>query len=121
MKKISILIFLVIAGCSPEIMIRSDYDREVNMEQYTTFMWADIQELESRNNPFYYNELNDKRIREAVNRELINRGYVLTTDAELVLHYHIVVEDQQMIINEPYGPYGPYWTRPQSVIHYKVT
>ena len=119
MKKYAVLIFLMIAGCSPEIMIRSDYDKDVNLQQYSTYKWAGIRELESRNNPLYYNELNDKRIREAVDNELTSRGYIQADDAELILHYHIVVEDQHMIINEPYGTYGPYWTRQQAVIQYK--
>ena len=98
--------------------MHSDYDRDVTPTQYSTYKWADMDEIETLNNPLYYNELTDKRIRQAANTEISNRGYIETNDAELIIHYHIVVEDQSIIRNDPYGEYSPYWKQ-QSIIQYK--
>lgn len=40
------------------------------------------------------------------------RGYRLTSeDPDLILHYHITVDNQSVVTTEPYGYwYGPYWT-----------
>lgn len=108
-----LVVFLLVAmGCSPKATIYTDYDRDYNIREYITYAWADDKEIESRNNPLYYNELNDKRIKNAVNNQLKGKGYTLVSEnPELLIHYHIVVEDRTEIRTDPYGYYGPYWMR----------
>lgn len=103
---------LTISSCSPSLQVYTDYDREFNIRNYPTFAWAEAKDIEARNNPLYYNELNDKRIKKAVNDQLKGKGYTLVQDdPDLLIHYHIVVEDRSEIRTNPYGFYGPYWMR----------
>jgi hypothetical protein len=103
---------LIVSSCSPSLRVYTDYDREFNIQKYPTYTWAEDKEIESRNNPLYYNELNDKRIKKAVNDQLSGKGYQLVSEnPDVLIHYHIVVEDRSEIRTDPYGFYGPYWTR----------
>lgn len=108
---------IVIAGmltssCGPSIRVYSDYDRDYNIREFTTYLWASAEDIESKNNPLYYNELNDKRIKSSVDDILKNKGYKLVNEnPSMVAHYHIIVEDYMEITTDPYGYYGPYWSR----------
>ncbi|HWA33528.1 MAG TPA: DUF4136 domain-containing protein [Cyclobacteriaceae bacterium] len=118
MKKL-ILLTLVCFSCSRELIVRTDFDKSFEIHRNSTYSWLDNKNIEIRNNPLYYNELNDKRIKDAVNLELSNKGYTLTDNAaELIVHYHIVVENRTAIQTDPYGyNYGIYWTRGQTDVY----
>lgn len=105
MKKLSLLIILfTLLACGPSLRIYTDYDRDVNIGKYTSYTWLNPKDIESKNNPLYYNELNDKRIKAAVEEELKTRGYHKSDSAaELVVHYHIVVENLTAVRTDPYG------------------
>lgn len=114
MKRILILFMVaVLAGCSPQIRVFSDYDPDYDLWTYTTFDWGQKVNIEEGKNPLHYNELNDKRIKAAVQEQMTLRGYKLTSEApDLILHYHIIVDNQSVVTTEPYGyRYGPYWMR----------
>jgi hypothetical protein len=109
---ISILSWHILIACAPGMQVYTDYDRDYSMRDYATYSWAEQSEIEAKNNPLYYNELTDKRIKSAVNEQLAIKGYKLTSEnPDLILHYHIVVEDRTEIQSDPYGYYGPYWMR----------
>lgn len=117
MKRTILAVLLtLLLGCSPEIMVYTDHDPAYNLADYRTFGWMQDRDNESDKNPLYYNELNDKRIKTAVQQELTNRGYRLVYEQpELSIHYHIIIEDREVIANEPHGfHYGPYWLRMHS-------
>ena len=107
MKKLSgIVLMVALAACSDQITVRTDSDRSVNIASYNTFAWLNKEAIEERNNPLYYNELNDKRIREAVMAELGAKGYTEVSDnPRLKVHYHIVIEDKTQIRSDNYSPY----------------
>jgi hypothetical protein len=111
MNKIIMIALVIITGCSPEIRVYSDYDPDYDLKKYATFNWIQITNIESGNNPLHYNELNDKRIKLAVQEQLIGRGYALSKEnPDLVLHYHIIVDDQSIVTTDPHGYfYSPYW------------
>jgi hypothetical protein len=112
--KILFGLFLIATACSSRVVVRTDYDREVNIKPYSTYLWADTKDIEAKNNPLYYNELNDKRIKTIVNEQLAAKGYEpVSESAELILHYHLVVESKSELRTDPYGYYGPYWLRPR--------
>lgn len=101
---------VALAGCSPEIRVYSDYDPDYDLTKYSTFNWMQKSNIESGNNPLYYNELNDKRIKSAVLQQLLSKGYVLSEEPDLVLHYHIIVDDQSIVTTDPHDYfYSPYW------------
>jgi hypothetical protein len=106
--KTTLVIFaiLVFTACSDQIIVRTDFDRNVNVATFNTFSWLDKHAIEERNNPLYYNELNDKRIRDAVAFQLTAKGYRPTGEqARLKVHYHIVIEDKTQVRSDAYSPY----------------
>jgi hypothetical protein len=110
----SILILSVgvlIVSCGSGVKVFTDYDPSYDIPQYKSFSWSPVKNIEQGQNPIYYNELNDKRIRHAVQDQMISRGYELTEDdGELVLHYHIVIQDQTVVTTDPFGHSNtPYW------------
>lgn len=114
MNRILILLLIaIVAGCSPQIRVFSDYDPDYDLWTYKTFDWGQKINIEEGKNPLHYNELNDKRIKAAVHEQMNTRGYQLANEApDLILHYHIIVDDQSVVTTEPYGyRYGPYWMR----------
>ena len=116
MKYLIIIFLLFLAsGCSPAIQAYTDYDPDYDMWTYTSFDWSQKENIEQNQNPLYYNELNDKRIKKAVLKQLQKRSYQLTRNhPQLILHYHIIVEDKSVLVTEPFGyAYGPYWMRRQ--------
>lgn len=112
---------LILSSCGPSMSIYSDYDRDADFKGYQNYRWELLNNMEAERNPLYYNELMDKRIKEAVDLQLKIRNYRLVNDrADLVMHYHIVMEDQMQVSSDPYGYYGPYWRRSNvSVIQHK--
>lgn len=105
-------------GCAPSVQVFSDYDHAANIDSYRTFGWLPDDLIEVRNNPLYYNELNDKRIKAAVAVQLEARGYQYEKEnPELLIHYHIIIEDKTVMRTDPYGYYyGPYWARSEVTV-----
>jgi hypothetical protein len=91
--------------------VYSDFDHDISLSKYKTFGWPDNRKLEANNNPLYYNELNDKRIRNEVALQLKNKGYTYAElNPDLKMHYHIVVENWATINPDPFGyAYDSYW------------
>ena len=110
---------LVLTTCSPEIQVHTDFDPDYDLWTYKTFDWGQKVDIEEGKNPFHYNELNDKRIKSAVQDQLANRGYLLTENQpELILHYHIIVEDKSTLVTEPNDyNYSSYWMRMETSIY----
>jgi hypothetical protein len=98
-----ILFALLIASCNTSVRAFSDYDKAVNISGLTTYNWLSEQEIEERgNNPLYYNELNDKRIKSAVDEQLQKRGFIVSDGSQpLQLHYHLIIEDKTLLTSEP--------------------
>jgi hypothetical protein len=109
-------IFAMLTGCSPQITVFSDTDPDYDLWTYKTFDWGQKVNIEEGRNPLHYNELNDKRIKAAVLDQMTARGYQLTSDnPDLILHYHIIIDDQSVVATDPYGYYyGPYWLNMQT-------
>jgi hypothetical protein len=86
-------LFLV-ASCA-RMRVRTDYDRQVDFEQYRSFAWVDAPERPDPN-PFEDNSLLRKRVREAVQAEMVRRGFVSVPveDADLLVTFHVVVQDR---------------------------
>jgi hypothetical protein len=114
-----VALFFIVGGCSPEIRVYSDHDPDYDLKKYTTFSWAQKENIGLGNNPLYYNELNDKRIKSAVQEQLTSRGYFLAAEKpDLILHYHIIVDDQSIVTTEPHGySYSPYWLNMHTNVH----
>ena len=96
---------VLLASCGTSMEVFSDSDKALNISNYHTYNWPQLKAIESKGmNPLYYNELNDKRIRDAVNKEMAARNFSMSTgSAELEIHYHIIVEDKMGTYTETGG------------------
>ena len=105
-NSVFMLAMAALGSCSEHIAVRTDSDKSVDITTYNSFQWLSKEAIEDRNNPLYYNELNDKRIREAVIGQLVSKGYQQNSEgAKLTVHYHIIIEDKTQIRNDTYSPY----------------
>jgi len=109
-----VMLFMVVAlagGCSNELVVRTDFDKSVSIQRLTEYNWLGQHDIESRNNPLYYNELNDKRIKTRVDALMKGKGYILSTsEPKMLLHYHFAVEERSTLRPEEMGyNYNRYW------------
>jgi hypothetical protein len=123
MKKsfLTATLFILLTACGPSVRVFYDRDENANVANYKTYSWLNEKAIEAKGlNPLYYNELTDQRIKNAVNREMQAKGFVLVENkGELELHYHIIVENKTSETTEPYNyTYTPYW-RKVSIYHYR--
>lgn len=98
-------------GCSNEIIVRTDSDKSVSIQRLTTYNWLPRHDIESRNNPLYYNELNDRRIKDEVDKQMTLKGYAFSkNEPKMLIHYHIAIEERSVVRMEElsYG-YSKYW------------
>lgn len=108
-------------ACSPQIRVYTDRAPGQDPSTYLTYDWRVRADIETGQHPLFYNELNDQRIKLAVNNELNNRGYVQSEEPALLLHYHIVVKEQPFV-SIPYDyDYENYefWFDRHSISSYK--
>src|SRR2546426_1013388 len=94
-----LLLIAVCISCSSDMHIFIDYDKNFNVTKYESFSWSEIKNIENNRNPIYYNELNDKRIKGAVNEALVKKGYKeMSVEPCFVLHYHIVIDGISIVL-----------------------
>ncbi len=112
---VSVIAIFLMARCSNQITVKSDYDKDVNLSLYKTYAWLPIKEIESTTNPLVYNELTDKRIRKAVETQLQNKGIQRAAKPDLRVHYHIIIDNKSTVRPAMYGyNYSNYWMRNQA-------
>lgn len=114
MNKIILLLgcaILLFGGCS-SITIRTDYDPHQDFSGLHTFGWASQTQAPTGNikldNPFL-----DKRIRDAVENQLIAKGYAKDTaqNPDFLLRYLVTIQDKTDVqtIDTFYGGFTPVW------------
>jgi Domain of unknown function (DUF4136) len=121
MKTNWLFLSMLLMSCASQLRVYSDQDRDFNLANYTTYQWAHQNDIERNNNPLYYNELTDKRIKAVAETQLKLKGLSLSnSNPDAVFHYHIVVDDKFSVSSDPYGLYGRYWSRMgNNVVSYK--
>jgi hypothetical protein len=110
-------LLLLVAGCST-LRVKSDYDKEFDFSRLHTFTWLDppvrsepeSSPMDDLVDPFARNSILDKRVRQAVERELLARGYRKGGDgrAEFQLQYFVIIRDRTKIRSYPRAGYGYY-------------
>lgn len=109
LTKALVLGLMVLAtGCAPSVTVQLDYDKEANFAALKTFAWlpipvnppAGVKEALARNS------LMDKRIRRAVEAQLIAKGYQTNVNnPDFMVTYHVGVEEKIAVTDWGYG-YG---------------
>lgn len=105
------ILSLFLASCSEKLLVSSDYDKSIDFSQYKTFAWASKQEQPGKANPMFDNELNRKRVKEAIESELKAMGFVRFDWApHLLIDFHITIDDEVDYAIHDYYPFGfRYW------------
>jgi hypothetical protein len=99
---------LLMMGCAATTSVMTDYDRDADFSQYRTFYWSDEFQMrngeENENEPLFYNTLNKKRLKQAIQMEMEGRGYTISSeDPDLLVNAQVVVEERNN--NQNYYPY----------------
>jgi hypothetical protein len=112
MKRVTILLAIclmfVITSCSP-VSVKHDYDRQANFSTLQTFDWIPKPaKVRAMTRPFM-----DKRIRNAVNGQLVLKGLKQSSNPDFLIAYHIGVKDKIDVQTwgYTYAGRGRYWGR----------
>jgi len=94
------------AGCSSQAKLRSDYDDSIDFANYTTYNYfADAGPDDSN-----YQSLFTQYMIEAIDTEMQNRGYTLSTTPDLLVNFNIQVQDKTKVTTSPsMGMSGGYY------------
>ena len=118
MKTIGIFLFLfLVLGCSQKFQVHTAADNDYDVRLYSRYQWSPMADIEAGNNPLYYNEMNDKYIRAAVDKNLSDHNFTMTEEesAELTLHYHIIERSVTISREDPAFYHHAPWMGPQPV------
>jgi hypothetical protein len=94
--------------------VNADYDTSADFTKYKTYAWLD-QVVPADKIPEGLgadNDITDRRIRTALDGEMAAKGFTqTTTDPDLVIFYHIGVEDKVDVTDwgYSYASTGRYW------------
>ena len=105
------LLFLVLltGACSSGLQVRSDQDPSANFSQYSTWNYFDPMGIEGGYNSPIYGEL----FREAITREMRERGYRKADNPDLMINVTLRTDDKVKMrsYTSPYMS-GAYYGRP---------
>jgi hypothetical protein len=104
-----LLVALLTSACSSKLTVRSDSDPTANFTQFKTFNFFDPMGIEGGYNSPIFGEL----FREAITREMRQRGYRMAASADLMLNVTIRSDDRVKMSSYA-APYmsGGYYSRP---------
>jgi hypothetical protein len=104
------LLFMLLTGaCSSGLEVRSDEDPAANFSQYRTWNYFDPMGIEGGYNSPIFGEL----FREAITREMSERGYRLADNPDLMINVTLRTDDKVKMrsYTSPYMS-GAYYNRP---------
>jgi hypothetical protein len=102
------ILVILIARCS-SVSVKYDYDPAIDFSKFKTFGWKDV---EIPNDALAKNPLLAKRVKEAVIKELKEKGYVYSESEEVdfaVVAHAGTKERMQITDWGSYGWYSPWW------------
>lgn len=119
MKSVRFLMYtiigIVLAGCSSTSSIITDYDRNVQFNDYKTYYWADefkIMKQTGEEDPLFYNSLIQARIKNAIQQQMKARGFTLNEEEpDLLVNASVEMEEDKSnrSYSYPYAyPYSPF-------------
>ena len=105
-KKLLLLLTITFLwGCSERLYVNSDYDKTADFSIYKTYNWSEHQEVPGGAYPQFDNEMNRKRIKTAVDKEMVAMGFKKTSkNPDLLVDYHISINKKMsnIIHNESF-------------------
>ena len=102
---VGVTVVALLVGCG-SIKVRSDFDEFVSFREYRTYSWTESQS-ESRGDPALNSPLTGRRVQNAVDSELIRRGYrrIDAGSPDFYIAYS-VVSTRRTDITSTGDPYG---------------
>jgi hypothetical protein len=104
MKKWFVLavIAVLFAACS-SIRTTADWDPSADFRGYQTFNFSQsFDEIK-------VNDLDKRRIKNAIKIEMEKRGYALSEQPDLLVNGYVTAVEKTVVTNTHYGGYGPYY------------
>ncbi len=107
LRLVSMTVLVAVTACA-SIQIRTDYDESVDFSVLHTFAWVEPPKSENPQ-PFIDNTLLRKRVRDAVEAELIRKGYrsAAREDADFLATFSVTLLDRTR--GASYGASGGYY------------
>ena len=85
---------LVSVGCA-SYRLTSDYDRDVNFNEYKTYDWLPISTREDSSEGVVKNTMVDKRFKSSISDVLKEKGYRISPqDPDFFIAYHAAIKDK---------------------------
>jgi hypothetical protein len=106
-----IILLTIIAACS-SVTTFSDRDKAANFSNYKTFAWLP-NPADSFANELFSNEIIETNVKNYVNKEMQDRGYVIDIDSpDLILEYNVDIERKNRVETAPMYqyPYNYNWS-----------
>src|SRR5690606_15352109 len=115
MKAIAYIFLLtgaLMVGCTSTYLpaVKTDFDHEVDFGAYSSFNWSDEMDQQEAAHPILDNSLVRKRIKSAIRSEMEGRGYTFQENADLLINFHLVIEEKTGYSTYPAYGYS-YWRR----------
>ncbi len=89
---------LLLGACAPAITVSSDQDPSQDFKDYKYFAWGPTEEHRNTLYPMFDNELNRKRVRMAIEQELIKRGFIYhEKQADFKVDFHIAITSKTAV------------------------
>jgi hypothetical protein len=105
-----ILAFFTSCATSSLPTVKTDYDNEADFTEFASFNWSDEIENQKDSHPILDNSLVRKRIKNAIRSEMEGRGYEFAESADLLVNFHVVIEEKTGYTTTPSFGYR-YWAR----------
>ena len=99
----AMMIIALMAACASSTNIQSDYDRSVDFSQYKTYGYYSPMGIENPN----YSSLLAQMFRDAIDAQMLTRGYVKSNNPDLLFNVSARMEDKTRVttMSNP-GMYG---------------
>src|SRR5580693_1122992 len=94
---------ILITSCGPTLTVTYDYDHTANFSQYKTFR---IVKLEQQYQAL--SQLNQNRIINAVQAQMIAKGFTPSDNADLLVNITSILKNQKELVANSYGYGGGY-------------
>ncbi len=105
-KVFALALLLGMSSCSPSLMVRSDYDRQTNFSQYTTYGFYNPSQVSQ--DAVLGSKLMLKRLNQAMTREMENRGYKFAANnADILVGF--TTDSQNLQSVQSNNNFSPYW------------
>ena len=89
----AMMIIALMAACASSTNIKSDYDRSVDFSQYKTYGYYSPMGIENPN----YSSLLGQMFRDAIDAQMLQRGYVKSSNPDLLFNVSARMEDKTRV------------------------